>query len=190
MIFTLVAALLTLVTASPMTSDDKSFILTRDAPPTPCSPGGQPILYKNYSDTGLCGPAKHLSGLDKDGSIICPGKFDITGAATCNTWCEVYQEFIYDVEQPVKNNPYCHGPMTCTVSDSQAFTYTYSGQINVGLGSAIKALSGGVTGGFSLAVADTQLVSKSVTLKQGECGYMTFIPELHLSWYEDPSYSP
>lgn len=74
----------------------------------------------------------------------------------CYTYCEIYQYFQYDVEQPVIANPACHGPLTCTVTDSMAFTYTYSGSFNIGLGSDLtKVFVAGVTGGFRYASAKT-----------------------------------
>ena len=87
--------------------------------------------------------------------------------------------FTYDQEKPVVNNPYCHGPLTCTISESKAFTYTYTGTFNLAW---TKAFTAGVTGGFNYAEATTQLQSTSVNLKAGECGYFTFLPELHDSW--------
>lgn len=148
---------------------------------TPCQPGGQPILYHTYENApaGLCGPPPKALGLDDNKNIVCLGNY----ADHCYTYCEVYQYFQYDVEQPILANPYCHGPLTCTVTDVQAFTYTYSGTFNVGIGSDLaKVLSAGVTGGFSYASAKTQMVAKSVPLTTGQCGYMTFLPELHYSW--------
>lgn len=166
------------VSATPLSTPNSNLNLLGRAT-TPCQPGGQPILYQNYYNApyGLCGPPKNALGLDGE-NIICPGNF----GDSCYTYCEVYQYFQYDVEQPVVANPYCHGPLTCTVTDSMAFTYTYSGSFNAGLGSDLtKVLSAGVTGGFSYASAKTQLIAKSISLTSGQCGYMTFLPELHYS---------
>ena len=174
------------VSATPLSTPNSNLNLLGRAT-TPCQPGGQPILYQNYYNApyGLCGPPKNALGLDGE-NIICPGNF----GDSCYTYCEVYQYFQYDVEQPVVANPYCHGPLTCTVTDSMAFTYTYSGSFNAGLGSDLtKVLSAGVTGGFSYASAKTQLIAKSISLTSGQCGYMTFLPELHYSWYVIYSYA-
>ena len=175
-----------IVSANPVSSPNANLNLF-DRQATPCQPGGQPILYHNYENApqGLCGPPKNALGLDDNNKIICSGNY----ADSCYTYCEVYQYFQYDVEQPVLANPYCHGPLTCTVTDSMAFTYTYTGNFNLGLGTTLaKVVAFGITGGFNLAWAKTQLVAKSVALGQGQCGYMTFLPELHYSWYVMPAF--
>ena len=179
--FVTLSILSLIVSASPFTTPKPNLNLFERAT-TPCQPGGTPILYKDYYNgpEGLCGPPKTALGLNDNNNIICPGNF----ADHCYTYCEIYQYFQYDVEQPVIANPACHGPLTCTVTDSMAFTYTYSGTFNVGIGSDLaKVLSAGVTGGFTYASAKTQLVAKSVNLAKGQCGYMTFLPQLHYSWY-------
>lgn len=166
-----------LVSAGPLSAPNTILDISKRQT-SPCQPGGQPFLYTNYYNNpeGLCGPPKNRLGLDGD-NIICP-----SNSQPCYTYCEVYQYFQYDVEQPVLANPYCHGPLTCTVTDSMAFTYTYTGTFNAGLGSTLtQVLSAGVTGGFSTSSAQTQIVSKSVSLESGQCGYMTFLPELHYS---------
>ena len=69
-------------------------------------------------------------------------------------------------------------------------TWTVSGQVNVGIGSDwAKVIAAGVTGGYSWAEAKIKLTSKAVTLKAGECGYMTFLPELHYAWSVGPHHS-
>lgn len=140
----------------------------------PCSPGGTPILYQNYS-TVQCPPAYVLLA---DGS--CPVNFNGLGTS-CISYCEVWQYFTYDEEKPVVNNPYCYGPLTCTVTTSKAFTYTYNVGISISVGLS-QALTAGITGGLSYASATTQLQSTSVNLAEGQCGYFTFLPILHTSW--------
>ncbi len=174
------------VSANPVSSPNPNLnLFERQA--TPCQAGGQPILYHNYENApqGLCGPPKTALGLDDNNNIVCSGNYN----DHCYTYCEIYQYFQYDVKEPVLANPYCHGPLTYTVTDSMAFTDTYSDSFNVGLGSDLtKVLSARVTGGFSYASAKTQLVAKSVALTNGQCGYMTFLPELHYSWYVMPAF--
>lgn len=141
----------------------------------PCDPGGTPILYKDYFYTpGVsCPPALVLNA---DGS--CPvgyGSF-LKG---CNAYCQVKTTFTYDEERPVVNNNYCHGPTTCTITQSKAFTYTYSFNYNPGWANAFIA---GITGGFTYAATTTQLQSVSVKLDEGQCGYFTFLPTLRTSW--------
>lgn len=182
--FITLSSLILVVSPSPLTTPNSKFNLF-ERTPNPCQPGGTPILYKDYYNgpQDLCGPPKTLLGLDDSGNTICPGSF----ADDCYTYCEIYQYFQYDVEQPIIANPICHGPLTCTVTDSMAFTYTYSGSFNVRLGSEItKVIGAGITGGFTYASAKTQLVAKSISLENGQCGFMTFLPQLHYSWYVFP----
>ena len=153
-----------LVDASPLQATNLN---SRTA--SPCAPGGTPILYKEYGGD-LC-PAKNI--MNSDGS--CPTR----GDQSCGSYCEIRQEFTYDQEKPVVKNPYCHGPLTCTITESKAFTYTYSGTVNAAW---TKLFTLGMTGGFSYADATTVLQSTSVNLKAGECGYFTFLPQLHHSW--------
>ena len=147
-----------------------SSLATRGA--TPCDVGGTPQLYKDYFGDS-CPP---VNVMNKDGS--CP--MDATNPfLRCGSYCEVKQTFFYDQEKPVVNNPYCHGPLTCTVSQSEAFTYTWTANINVGFS---KYITAAITGGYNSADAITNLQSTAVTLKFGECGYFTFLPLLHYSW--------
>ena len=147
------------------------FPLVRRA--NPCEPGGTPILYTKEYHAEDC-PPKHV--MNSDGSC----QMDIQ--ENCDTFCEVRTNFFYDQEVPVGKDPYCHGPFTCTLSESDAKTYTYSGSGTIG-GTIAKALNLGVTGGFNYASAKTQLRSTSVNLNQGQCGYFSFLPELKETWY-------
>ena len=139
---------------------------------SPCEPGGTPIVNKDYF-ADLCPPAISMNG---DGTCPVDGGSFANG---CDSYCEVKQTFFYDQEKPVVNNPYCHGPNTCTITTTKAFTYTYSASFNTAW---TKAFTAGITGGFSYADTTTQLQSVSVNLAEGQCGYFTFLPLLHNSW--------
>ena len=156
--------LISLTEATPLTILQR---LQRRA--NPCEPGGTPILYKEYGGDS-CPPA-----ISMDGSGNCPAD----PKKKCISYCEVRQEFTYDIEKPVDNG-YCHGPLTCTVGSNKATTYTYSGSIN---NKWLDAFGFGITGGYSSGVATTDLRSTSVKLDEGQCGYFTFLPILHHSWY-------
>lgn len=151
-------------------ADIGSILLPRT---NPCEPGGTPILYNSYG-TDQC-PAKN-GPVQADGS--CP--MTPYGGQDCQAYCEVRQSFFYDEEVPVVNNPYCHGPLTCTVTTSQSWTWTYSGTVVGGID--FDVLNIGVTGGLSYASAQTQLQSTSIDLNSTSCGYFTFLPILHESW--------
>ena len=44
------------------------------------------------------------------------------------------------------------------------------------------AFQGGITGGFTYTTTTTKTETKSVVLKAGECGYMTFLPIVKTAW--------
>ena len=134
----------------------------------PCSPGGTPILYKEYG-ADLCPPPNTM---DSHGD--CPATFK----NNCKAYCEVRTTFAYGVEQPL-DNPYCHGPLTCTVGTNKATAYTWSGSVNP---SWLDALGIGITGGYSSQTTTTDVRSTSVNLADGQCGYFTFLPILRDSW--------
>ncbi|KAI4240643.1 MAG: hypothetical protein L6R40_005010 [Gallowayella cf. fulva] len=67
--------------------------------------------------------------------------------------------------------------MTCTITESGTWTWTYSGSLSV-TATIAKVLAIGASGGFSNAAANMLLASDSVTLKENECGYFTFLPLL------------
>ena len=135
---------------------------------TPCDPAGTPQLYQDYY-RDACPPALRLN---PDGTCPVDGG---SYAGGCNSYCETKQSFTYDEEKPVVDNPYCHGPLTCTISTSKAFTYTYTASFNTAW---TKAFTAGITGGFSYEDATAQLQATVVALKEGQCGYFTFLPLL------------
>lgn len=126
-----------LIAASPVTTPNTgSHLYPRT---NPCQLGGTPILYKEY----LADQFPPTITMNPGGS--CPTCPDFA-SSSCLGYCEDRQTFTYDKEQPVIDNPYCHGPMTCTVSTSQAFTYTYQGDGSISV-TVVKALTVGITGG-------------------------------------------
>ena len=134
----------------------------------PCSPGGTPILYQEYH-ADLCPPANTM---DSNGD--CTATF----ANYCQAYCEVRTTFTYGVEQPL-DNPYCHGPLTCSVGSNKATAYTWTGSVNPNW---LSALGLGITGGYSSQTTTTDVRTTSVNLPDGQCGYFTFLPILHDSW--------
>lgn len=139
---------------------------------TPCDRDGTPILYQDY-------------GVDK-----CPGKYQLNPDGRtcpmnleddCEVFCQTNVRFFYDQEQPAwlhgQGGSHCYGPMTCLISSSQTWTWTYSGSGTV-TGTIAKVIQIGGTGGLSYASATTLLSQNSVTLKDNECGYFTFLPLL------------
>ena len=164
-------ASVSLVSAGPLTilESARRSLLPRT---NPCEPGGNPILYDKEYHADLCPPAFVMN---PDGS--CPTQFQ-----DCTSYCEVRQTFTYAQEIPL-DQPYCHGPLTCSISSNKATSYTYSGSISAP--NWLKALGIGITGGYSISTTTTDVRTTSVNLAQGQCGYFTFLPILHDSWYVD-----
>ncbi len=159
---------ISLLEASPFSTPARTSQLQRRA--NPCQPGGTPILYKEYHGDS-CPPPIVL-----DPAGFCPADFK----KNCISYCEIRQSFTYDSEKPVDNS-YCHGPLTCTVGSNKATTYTFTGNINLKF---LEAFGFGVTGGYNQASATTDIRSTSVKLDDNHCGYFTFLPILHHSWYD------
>ena len=158
-----------LVSASPLTNLElaRRSLLPRT---NPCESGGNPILYDKEYHADLCPPALVMN---PDGS--CPTQFQ-----DCTSYCEVRQTFTYAQEIPL-DQPYCHGPLTCSISSNKATSYTFTGSISAP--NWLKALGIGITGGYSTSTTTTDVRTTSVNLAQGQCGYFTFLPILHDSWY-------
>ncbi|KAI4215946.1 MAG: hypothetical protein LQ351_001442 [Letrouitia transgressa] len=131
----------------------------------PCENGGNPELYKEYHGD-LCPPRNVMR---ENGECV-----DEHFNYYCQSYCEIRTTFTYDVEQPTPNG-YCHGPLTCTVTDTQTTTYTYNGGFNLGYSNGFQ---GGITGGYSHADAITSTQSRQVKLDENQCGYFTFLPIL------------
>lgn len=160
-----------LIAASPLTKLElaRRILLPRT---NPCQPGGNPILYDKEYHSDLCPPANVMNA---DGS--CPTQFQ-----DCTSYCEVRQTFTYAQEVPL-DQPYCHGPLTCSISSNKATSYTYTGSISAR--NWLRALGLGITGGYSTSTTTTDVRTTSVELAQGQCGYFTFLPIMHDSWYVD-----
>lgn len=163
-----------LIAATPLTNLESArrSLLPRQAS-NPCQPGGNPILYAKQYGTDICPPALTLNS---DGS--CPTTF-----YDCVSYCEIRQNFYYAQEVPL-DQPYCHGPLTCSISSSKATSYTFTGSIAAP--NWLKALGIGITGGYSTGTTTTDVRTTSVNLQQGQCGYFTFLPIMHDSWYVTP----
>lgn len=140
---------------------------------TPCDLGSRPIVYNEYHVSD-CPPK---ASLDSSGS--CPPLS--SDFLLCQSYCEIRTTFTYTQEIPLSKSGYCHGPLTCSVTDTDTKTFTYTGSGNVG-GTLAKVLNIGVTGGYSQAQTKTSTETKSIALKQNECGYITFIPIVRTSW--------
>lgn len=84
-------------------------------------------------------------------------------------------------------NPYCHGPMTCGITDTQTTAWAFA--ISFPLSNKFTAdFTAGVSGGITYTSTTARAVTKSVVLKEKECGYFTWIPILKESWlvFETP----
>ncbi|KUJ17615.1 uncharacterized protein LY89DRAFT_733454 [Mollisia scopiformis] len=123
-----------------------------------------PVLYHEYLGD-VCPPINIISS-NGDCSGLDPSGND------CASFCQVRTNFVYDTEVPF-DNTYCHGPFTCGITETKSVTLTYS--TNIGI-QDLKALSVGVTGGFSYGTITATARTYSINLPPGSCGYFTFVP--------------
>ena len=96
------------------------------------------------------------------------------------TNCLLFQvTFQYGREQPFPNNPYCHGGITCTITETQTASWTT--QLNINPAVKGDVMSIGTTGSLSYGSSWAQARAYSVNPgKDPEgnpiCGYFTFLP--------------
>lgn len=90
----------------------------------------------------------------------------------CNSFCEDHTTFWYGKESPITNS-YCHGPFTCTITDTTTTTIGTSGTYKVDWELALKM---GITGGFTYSAATAHARAFAVKLEQNQCGYFTVVP--------------
>ncbi|KAK5062886.1 hypothetical protein LTR84_004961 [Exophiala bonariae] len=129
-----------------------------------------PALYHEYGEESCPAPHHHQpNGIDCEWRVV-PGDF-----YSCDSFCQIRTTFTYTMEAPVFSNPYCMGPATCSISpDDHA---VYNGGSNLGNTVDIKTLKDGVSGGWrGLKQGNTASPKLTVTLKDNECGYFTFLP--------------
>ena len=158
----------------------------------------EPILYHDYKND-LCPPPMgfespgvcHMKKQENDGLWWNPFR-----GFHCGGFCEEnvgvqdkgliaadqgqQVRFFYGQESMFLSNPYCHGPMTCGITDTTTTAWAYT--INFPLSGKIADFSGGVTGGVSNTNTVARAVNKAVKLEHNECGYFTWIPILRESW--------
>lgn len=129
-----------------------------------------PILYHEYRGD-VC-PPKNV--MDKDGN--CPGQDWYDNG--CASYCQVRTTFTYRTEAPIGNS-YCHGPFTCTITDTQTTTITKTVNLNLAW---TKGFNLGISGGFSYADAEAKARAYTVKLEDGQCGYFTIVPVFKDVW--------
>ncbi|KAK9418565.1 hypothetical protein SUNI508_08053 [Seiridium unicorne] len=79
-----------------------------------------PILYHEYGENDC--PATNKFG--KDG--VCSGHFDVQ--KDCSVFCQVRTTFSYGRERPSPKS-YCHGPMTCGITETSSTSWAAQAQI-------------------------------------------------------------
>lgn len=142
-------------------------------------PAALPILYHAYG-TDVCPPINHLNA---DGT--CPSTFSQYDPQLCTSFCQLSTTFTYTTESPFTENPFCHGPQSCTITNTVTTTVTWSANAGVKIDPPkLYGVQFGVTGGFSYASAraTAEARSFSVKLDPNQCGYFTFIPIIKTSW--------
>jgi hypothetical protein len=138
----------------------------------------EPILYHEYNrDT--CPPHYNL-----DARGICfiqPEKATWSKGPNCDAFCEIRTTYYYGTESLFLSNGYCHGPMTCTITDTTTTALAASVQIPSSGKGDVYSL--GITGGLTYTWTDAHAEAKAVKLENGECGYFTFLPIFKSVWY-------
>jgi len=89
--------------------------------------------------------------------------------------------FRYGTEVPFANT-YCHGPLSCTISETHTTTYTYNGGFTLA-GRFLDAVNIGASAGFAYARATAIARSLSIKLEKDQCGYFTWVPVTREVWY-------
>ncbi|KAI9844347.1 MAG: hypothetical protein M1837_005651 [Sclerophora amabilis] len=90
----------------------------------------------------------------------------------CAAFCQVRTNFQYGKEQ-IFPKSYCRGPATCTISENNTTTVSWTGKAQ---SKFVKALEVGVSGGYSTQTANATASASSVKLESGQCGYFAFVP--------------
>ncbi|MDI1490506.1 MAG: hypothetical protein OHK93_001710 [Ramalina farinacea] len=169
--YSLIATIVTGVAALPPGPGSPHHLHRRDV----CGggPAALPILYHPYG-TDVCPPIIHLNA---DGT--CPSTFSGYDIHLCTSFCQLSTTFTYITESPFTENPFCHGPQSCTITNTVTTTVTWSANAGIKIDPPkLYGVQFGVTGGFSYASAraTAEARSFSVKLDQNQCGYFTFIP--------------
>ena len=144
----------------------------------PCDwKNAEPILYHEYNSEA-CPPRLVV---DRHGD--CPMKLTERkpGTFICAGFCQESTENYYGRETIFLANPYCHGPMTCAIQETKTVQVQYSFSSSIGL-KVKEVFNLGISGGVSETTSTARAQTKSVSLKEGQCGYFTFIPIFKSSW--------
>ncbi|KAK6069751.1 hypothetical protein SCUP234_10506 [Seiridium cupressi] len=105
-----------------------------------------PILYHEYGENDC--PATNKFG--KDG--VCSGQSDVQ--KDCSVFCQVRTTFSYGRERPLPKS-YCHGPMTCGITETSSTSWAAQAQIP---SKWTEAFGFGVTG--SITWTDIQAIAR------------------------------
>ena len=82
----------------------------------------EPVLYQEY-DGDSCPPVNELL---PDGEC----SISTSTRPPCANFCQIRTTFRFGQEQPYPaNRGYCHGPLTCTITDTT--TTTWTGSLNL-----------------------------------------------------------
>ncbi len=113
--------------------------------------------------------------------LMTPQRLSFFGGPVCASYCEIRTNYFYGRESIFLANPYCHGPLTCTITDAETTQVSFS--LNIPMSVKLwDIFSAGLTGGFTKQWNDAHAEAKSINLNEGRCGYFTFLPILKGSW--------
>ncbi|KEF57965.1 uncharacterized protein A1O9_05887 [Exophiala aquamarina CBS 119918] len=132
--------------------------------------GATPVLYHQY-DGKSCPPPRHL----QENNVDCEWRVVPDDHYSCDSFCQMRTNFFYTMETPIFSNPYCYGPVICSVGANDHIFY--NGKLHLGASVESGTLDDGVSGGW-LGLRQGNTVSQPlfVSLGPNECGYFAFLP--------------
>ncbi|GKT45416.1 uncharacterized protein ColSpa_05597 [Colletotrichum spaethianum] len=178
--------------ASTMSSDQIE-TLNSDGGSVPCANKNKPAtLYHVYGPDDCPPKYQFLPFAEGNGQLdTCEGwnKGWYTDNG-CTTFCETSTRFEWAQEVPFSHSE-CHYPIKCGMTKTESVSSGW----NVGVSAKIqfwKALKIGVTGGWHHSWGTARAKKWDVDLKEGQCGYFTFVPvkKVVCGGITEPSWQP
>jgi hypothetical protein len=172
--FLSVAILITAVQAIPWSTPEKR---------NPCDgKDAEPILYHEYRQD-VCPPKKHFDDAGNcEMEVRNEGSFFLK-QKTCSNFCEVRTNFYYGREHIFLSNAYCHGPMTCTITETHTTQFASGWTVSPSTLKINNAWTASVSRTWTTTKSVAHANARAMKLEQNQCGYFTFLPIMTGSWY-------
>ncbi|KAH7084167.1 hypothetical protein FB567DRAFT_580786 [Paraphoma chrysanthemicola] len=140
----------------------------------------EPVLYHDYKGD-VCPPPFTFTSPGQCQMKRYKPKGNIFQHLYCGGYCEENVRFFYGREVMFLASPYCHGPMTCTITDTETTAWAFSISFPQFSAKLTEIFTAGITGSISSTTSTAKAIAKAVKLEQNECGYFTWIPILRES---------